>query len=93
MKAIWNNQVIAESSNTKMVENDHYFPMEDIHTEYFLKSEKKSRCPWKGKASYFHIKVEQKTNENAAWYYPQTSYAARPIKNHVAFRNGVKITE
>jgi uncharacterized protein (DUF427 family) len=26
MKAIWNNQVIAESDDTIVVENNHYFP-------------------------------------------------------------------
>lgn len=93
MKAIWNEEVIAQSDSTKIVENNHYFPMEDIYSEYFEESKKESRCPWKGKASYFHIKVDGEVNENAAWYYPQTSYAARPIKNHVAFWNGVKIIE
>jgi len=28
MKAIWNNQVIAESDNTVVIENNHYFPPE-----------------------------------------------------------------
>jgi uncharacterized protein (DUF427 family) len=28
MKAIWNNQVIAESDDTIVVENNHYCPME-----------------------------------------------------------------
>lgn len=93
MKAIWNEEVIAESDSTKIVENNHYFPMDDIHSDYFEESEKESRCPWKGKASYLHIKVDGEMNKNAAWYYPQTSYAARPIENHVAFWNGVKIVE
>lgn len=93
MKAIWNQEVIAESDSTKIVENNHYFPMDDIHSKYFEKSDKKSRCPWKGKASYFHLKVDGEINKNAAWYYPQPSYAARPIENHVAFWNGVKIVE
>ena len=26
MKAIWNNEIIAESENTKVVEGNHYFP-------------------------------------------------------------------
>ncbi len=93
MKAIWNDQVIAESEDTKIVENNHYFPMDDIHSEYFEESDKHTRCPWKGKASYLHISVDGETNEDAAWYYPNTSYAARPIKNHVAFWNGVKVVE
>jgi len=93
MKAIWNDTVIAESSNTKIVENNHYFPQEDINKEYFKSSNSHTRCPWKGKASYYHIKVDGKTNEDAAWFYPEASHAAKPIENYVAFWNGVKITE
>lgn len=93
MKAVWNDTVIAESDNTLIVENKHYFPMDDIEEEYFAKSDHNTRCPWKGKASYFHIEVDGEFNRNAAWYYAQTSYAARPIENHVAFCNEVKVTE
>jgi len=93
MKAIWNNTVIAESKETKVVENNHYFPQESIKCEYFKPSETHTRCPWKGKASYYNIEIEGKKNKDAAWYYPQTSHAAKPIENYVAFWKGVKVTE
>tara|TARA_B100000929_G_C15504113_1_gene418321 strand:+ start:1561 stop:1842 length:282 start_codon:yes stop_codon:yes gene_type:complete len=93
MKAIWNDTVIAESSNTKIVENNHYFPREDIKEKYFVASNSHTRCPWKGEASYLSVKVDGKINEDAAWYYPEASHAAKPIENYVAFWNGVKVTE
>ena len=31
MKAIWNGQVIAESANTIVVENNQYFPSESVN--------------------------------------------------------------
>ena len=93
MKAIWKNTVIAESTETKTVESNHYFPMESIKKEYFKNSKKQTRCPWKGLASYFTIEVEGEKNKDAAWYYPQASHAAKPIQNHVAFKNGVEIKE
>lgn len=93
MKAIWNNTVIAESNDTKIIENNHYFPMEDIKEEYFEPSDSHTRCPWKGKASYFHVKAGGEKNEDAAWYYPSPSKAAKPIENYVAFWKGVKVTE
>lgn len=93
MKAIWKNTVIAESDNTRIVENNHYFPMEDLKQGYFKTSEHQSRCPWKGKASYFHVEVKDELNPNAAWYYPEASHAAKPIENYVAFWKGIKVTE
>ena len=35
MKAIWNNTVVAESDDTVVVENNHYFPAASIKKEYF----------------------------------------------------------
>jgi uncharacterized protein (DUF427 family) len=34
MKATWNNQVIAQSDDTIIVENNHYFPKESVKAEY-----------------------------------------------------------
>jgi len=93
MKAIWNDKVIAESANTKIVENNHYFPLEDIKKEFLKPSDTHTRCPWKGKASYYHIKVDGKINEDAAWFYPNASHAAKPIEDYVAFWKGIKVTE
>jgi uncharacterized protein (DUF427 family) len=50
-------------------------------------------CPWKSKASYFTLEVNGKMNEDAAWYYPEPKEAAKQIKDHVAFWNGVKVEQ
>jgi uncharacterized protein (DUF427 family) len=91
-KAIWNGKVIAESEIVKKVEGNLYFPPESINKEYFQENDSHTVCPWKGKASYFDIVVDGKTNRSAAWYYPQPSSAAKEIKDHVAFWNGVTVT-
>ncbi|TXD84792.1 DUF427 domain-containing protein [Subsaximicrobium wynnwilliamsii] len=91
MKAIWNNEVIAESDETVVVENNHYFPQDSIKTEFFKPSQTHSSCPWKGKASYYSLEVDGKENKDAAWYYPEASEKAKAIKNHVAFWKGVEI--
>ena len=93
MKAIWNNKIIAESDQTVVIENNHYFPQESIKKVYFKTSETHSTCPWKGKASYFTIAVDGKENKDAAWYYPEPSAKAESIKNHIAFWKGVEVKE
>lgn len=91
MKAIWNNTVIAESDETKMIEGNHYFPPESINKDYFKNTDIHTTCPWKGKASYYSIEVNGKENTDAAWYYPDTKNAAKEIQNYVAFWKGVSI--
>lgn len=93
MKAIWNNTVIAESDDTVVVENNHYFPPQSIKTEYFKESSTHTTCPWKGRASYYTLEVDGKINEDAAWYYPEVSELARQIKGRVAFWKGVEVLD
>lgn len=93
MKAIWNNTVIAESDDTLVVENNHYFPADSIKREYFKDSNTHTTCPWKGLASYYTLEVDGQVNEDAAWYYPKTSELARQIEGRVAFWKGVEVVE
>lgn len=93
VKAIWNNQVIAESAKTVIVEGNHYFPRESINTEFFVPSETHPMCGWKGTASYYGIEVDGKDNVDAAWYYPSTKNAAKSIEGYIAFWKGVEITK
>jgi len=93
MKAVWNGKVLAESDETVVIEGNHYFPPESVNQEYLRESDHHTRCPWKGLASYYDVVVEEKVNENAAWYYPEPSEAAQEIKDHVAFWRGVEVTK
>jgi uncharacterized protein (DUF427 family) len=93
MKATWEDTVLAESDKTIVVEGNHYFPSDSINKEFFQPSVTHSTCPWKGIASYYHIKVGEKSNQDAAWYYPEPKDAAQQIKNYVAFWRGVKVNE
>lgn len=93
MKATWNNQVIAESDATIVIENNHYFPPASIKQEYLQSSDTHTTCPWKGLASYYTLSVDGKQNKDAAWYYPEPKDAAAEIKGYIAFWKGVKVSE
>lgn len=91
MKAIWNDKVIAESNDTVVIEGNHYFPAESINKDFLKESSTHTVCPWKGTASYYTLEIDGKENQDAAWYYPEVSEAARAIKGHVAFWKGVEV--
>jgi len=93
MKAIWKDQVIAESDRTVVVEGNHYFPKQAVKAEFLRDSATHTTCPWKGVASYYSLQVDGETNRDAAWYYPQTKDAAKHIEGYVAFWKGVKVSE
>ncbi len=93
MKAIWNNQIIAESNDTVIVEGNHYFPEDSINKEFFAPSETHTVCGWKGTASYYDVVVGGATNKDAAWFYPAAKPEAKEIEMRVAFWKGVQVSE
>ena len=92
-KAIWNGEVIAEAKDdeVEIVENNVYFPLDKVNEEYLQESTHQTVCPWKGTASYYHLLVDGKVNENAAWFYRHPSDAASQLKDHIAFWHGVEV--
>ena len=88
-RASFNGVVLAESDDTVVMEGNHYFPPEAIARQFFLPSEHKTICPWKGEASYYHVEANGELNTNAAWFYPDPTPAAARIKGRIAFWNGV----
>lgn len=91
MKAIWNGSVIAESDDTVVVENNHYFPLDSVRPDVLQKSDYTTVCPWKGPASYYSLDVDGEQNPDAAWYYPEPKPAAKEITGRVAFWRGVEV--
>lgn len=91
MQAVWNGALIAESSDTVVVEGNHYFPIDDVNAEFLEPSSHHSLCPWKGIASYYDVVVDGQVNRDAAWYYAKPSPAARKVKGRVAFWHGVHV--
>ncbi len=91
-RAVWNGQVVAESDAHEVVEGNIYFPPSALRREFFRESPTHTTCGWKGEASYYHLEVDGKTNEDAAWYYPNPKDAAKRIAGYVAFWKGVKVS-
>ncbi len=93
MKAIWNDTVIAESDDTVVIENNHYFPADSIKKGFYKSSDTHTTCPWKGQAHYYTLEVNGKENVDAAWFYPEVSELAKAIKGRVAFWKGVTVEQ
>ena len=91
VQAVWKGVVLAESNACEIVERNYYFPPNSVNHEYLIESTAHTVCFRKGRASYYDIKVNDELNQKAAWYYPQPKPRAEHIKNHIAFRKGVKI--
>jgi uncharacterized protein (DUF427 family) len=91
IRATWNGATIAESNDTVVVENNHYFALDAVRPEVLVASDTTSVCPWKGTASYYSLNVDGQLNVDAAWTYPEPKSAASEIQGRVAFWKGVRV--
>lgn len=90
-KAVWNGAVIAESDRCRVVEGNHYFPPDAVDAARLHPSATHTVCSWKGMASYYDVVVGDRTNADAAWYYPEPKPAAQDIAGWIAFWHGVTV--
>eukprot|EP01117_Protostelium_nocturnum_P019545 TRINITY_DN849_c0_g1_i2.p1 TRINITY_DN849_c0_g1~~TRINITY_DN849_c0_g1_i2.p1 ORF type:complete len:197 (-),score=43.99 TRINITY_DN849_c0_g1_i2:164-754(-) len=90
VQVVYNGETIAESENAyRVLETSHpptyYIPIQDVRTEVLSDSSSSTYCEWKGAASYYNVKVGDKSTPNAAWYYKNPNKRFEAIKDFVCF--------
>ncbi len=91
VKAVWKDCVIAESEHVQEMDGYVYFPIAAVREDLLEPSERRSVCPKKGEARYYHILVGNDCNVDAAWRYPDPKPSAARIAEHIAFWRGVTV--
>lgn len=94
--ATWNGTKLAETDEPIVIEGNYYFPPAAVNKDYLQSSDYHTDCFWKGKASYYNVKVGDEANENAAFYYPEPMEGSIPkvghdFTNYVSFWHGVEV--
>ena len=91
--------VIAESAKALTLKEARYpavqyLPREDANMALLERTARTTHCPYKGDASYYSIKADGKTLDNATWTYETPFPAMTEISGHLAFYpDKVKIEE
>ncbi|KZS90520.1 DUF427-domain-containing protein [Sistotremastrum niveocremeum HHB9708] len=80
-----NGTVIAQSSDTVVVEGNHYFPPQSLKEGILGDSNTQYTCGWKGDAKYYNGTVDGKQIKDIAWSYPNPKPAAQNIAGYLAF--------
>ena len=62
-----------------------YFPRADVNMARLERSTRTSHCPYKGEASYYHLRTEDGRVDDAAWSYEAPLDEASAIKGYLAF--------
>jgi uncharacterized protein (DUF427 family) len=83
-------RVVAESSAALTLREAsyppvQYVPLADVDPAVLEPSSHTSYCPFKGKATYYSLKVGDRVVPDSVWTYVDPHDAVAPIKDHVAF--------
>ena len=86
-------ETVVDSRHAKLLhEHGHlpvlYFPDEEVRTDLLEPSDHTTRCPWKGEARHWSVRVGDRTAENAVWAYPEPNADAPPLAGYLAFHWG-----
>ncbi len=90
IRVIVGGETIADTRHALLVsESGHqpvyYVPPEDVRADVLEPSDRHTRCPKKGEASYYTIRAGDKVVEAGAWYYPEPIEGVEPLKDMIAF--------
>lgn len=74
VRVLLDGEVVAETRRPRLLfETGHptryYLPPEDVRTGLFLPSSTITRCPFKGVASYWSVRVKDRIFQDVAWSY------------------------
>ena len=83
--AEYKDQIIARSENSIEIENSIYFPRSDVFMSFLTPTTTVTRCPWKGVATYFNVRVMRNVCKDSAWSYQNPKSKGRLIRCYVAF--------
>jgi uncharacterized protein (DUF427 family) len=64
-----------------------YIPLDDVRAELFEPSETKTRCAYKGSASYWNVRVGDTVHDDLAWTYREPQRDAEAVRDLVCFFN------
>jgi uncharacterized protein (DUF427 family) len=90
VKVVFGGITLANTTRAKRVlETSHppvyYIPQQDIRMEHLEPSNGSSHCEWKGRAGYYDVSTEERTERRAAWFYRDPTPPFAGIADYVSF--------
>jgi uncharacterized protein (DUF427 family) len=90
IRARFGGETIVDSRHAKLLHEQghlplYYFPTEEVRMDLLEPTDHSTRCPFKGEASYWSVRVGDRVAENAVWGYPEPLQDAPPLAGYVAF--------
>jgi uncharacterized protein (DUF427 family) len=93
VQVVFNGRSVAETRQSlRVLETSHppayYIPPASVQRRYLFPTGRTSACEFKGVATYYSIRADERVSENAAWSYHNPSAGYEAIRDHLAFYPG-----
>jgi uncharacterized protein (DUF427 family) len=93
IRIVFNGETIVETRCAlRVLETSHppvyYIPPDDIRPGILTRTTRRSYCEWKGEASYYTLKVGDRTISDGAWSYHEPVAEFRALTDYIAFYPG-----
>ena len=80
--------ILETTAGKRVLETTHppvyYLPREAFTCDVLASQRQRSYCEWKGDASYWTLRVGDRSSPDCAWSYPEPTAAFEIIRNHLA---------
>ena len=90
MRVSIDGTVLAESTRPRMLLETglpvrYYLPREDVRVELLEPSYTTTRCPYKGIAHYWSLRLGERYEKDLAWTYPEPFHDAEAVRGRLCF--------
>ncbi len=90
VEVLFNGVKLADTRHAyRVLETSHppvyYIPPSDVRMEHLVATSRLTVCEWKGRATYYTVKVGDHTAKEVAWSYPDPAPEFEQIAGYVAF--------
>jgi len=92
VRVLVGDEVVADTRQARMLCETglpprYYIPVGDVRTDLLVPSSHRSRCAYKGSASYWSVRTGDRTVEDLVWAYLAPEHDAAPVQGMLCFFN------
>ena len=87
---VFNGETIADTTRAQRVLETFgapvfYLPLTDVRADALTETARNTVCEWKGTASYYSVRVGDRSAENVGWAYRDPKPGYEVLRDHIAF--------
>jgi uncharacterized protein (DUF427 family) len=92
VRVLLDGELLAETTRSSVLYETglpprYYIPAEDVRTDLLEPSSKRTRCAYKGSASYWSVRVGDELVDDLVWTYPDPDDDAKQVRDLLCFFN------